>query len=82
MTAEIPKLTTHLNKIVNSTNIARCLLMRGLPWKVQAEDVVKHLDGLIEAKDVHLEQYNGRRTGMGIVTFNSTKFAQMAKAKY
>lgn len=55
--------------------------MRGLPWKVTAEEILEFFDGFgkISAEEVFIEEFNGKRTGSALVVFESKEVAQDAK---
>ena len=55
--------------------------MRGLPFKIQIEDVIKFFEGhggLID-KSVFIEEFNGKRTGSALVIFEDEEQTQIAK---
>ena len=71
-----------LSKFVNQDNKDRGLVMRGLPYKVEPEDIIKFFDGFgtITAQDIFIEESNGRRTGSALVFFENHAVSQDAKA--
>lgn len=71
-----------LSKYVGPDNKDRALVLRGLPYKVESEDIIKFFDGFgkITADDIFIEESNGRRTGSALVFFENKAVAQDAKA--
>jgi heterogeneous nuclear ribonucleoprotein F/H len=70
------KLSDH----VNDGNKDKTLVMRGLPWKVTMEEIVEFFDGYtLKDSDIVIETKDGRRTGSGLVVFESEDLAQEAK---
>lgn len=55
--------------------------MRGLPYKVQPNEVVKFFDGYgkVNETNVFIEEFNGKRTGSALVVFENREIAQQAK---
>ena len=51
--------------------------MRGLPYKIQVEDIVKFFGGFGGVTDncVFIEEFNGKRTGSGLVVFDDEENA-------
>ena len=72
------KLANH----VGHDNKDRALVMRGLPYKVQNEDIIKFFDGFgaMTGDHIFIEENNGRRTGSALIFFESKDVAQEAKA--
>ena len=73
--------TVKLSKFVGPDNQERALVMRGLPFKIQIEDVIKFFEGhggLID-KSVFIEEFNGKRTGSALVIFEDEEQTQIAK---
>lgn len=62
-----------LSKYVSADNKDRALVMRGLPYKVEPEDIITFFDGFgkITPGDIFIEESNGRRTGSALVFFES-----------
>ena len=57
--------------------------MRGCPWKITKDDILDFFEssfGNINEEDIHIEQFNGRRTGTCMVIFDSNENAQKAKS--
>lgn len=75
--------SNELSQYLNDDNTDKAIVMRGLPYKIQTSEVVAFFDGYgkMEESDVHVEEYNGRRTGSALVFFESAEVAQDAKAK-
>jgi len=71
-----------LSKYVSADNKDRALVMRGLPYKVEPEDIITFFDGFgkITPGDIFIEESNGRRTGSALVFFESNQVSQDAKA--
>lgn len=74
--------STRLSQHVNEDNQERSLVMRGLPYRIEAAEVVAFFDGFgnLTEGDIHIEEQNGRRTGSALVIFESTDVAQDAKS--
>ena len=55
--------------------------MRGLPYKIQVEDIVKFFGGFgdVTDKSVFIEEFNGKRSGSALVVFDDLDTAQAAK---
>ena len=72
-----------LTQYLNEDNTERALVMRGLPYKIEASEVVGFFDGYgkMQESDVHIEEFNGRRTGSALVFLESAEVAQDAKEK-
>ena len=66
---------------VNNDNRERCLIMRGCPWKVTAEEIVEFFKGYgaMTTDDVFIEAFKGKRTGSAMAIFESQQIAQDAK---
>ena len=65
---------------VNAENKEKSLVMRGLPWRVTVDEIIGFFDGYtIKESDVVIEEKGGRRTGSGLVVFESEEKAQEAK---
>jgi len=58
-------------------NKDRCLVMRGLPWKITSEEIVAFFDsfGTITQEEVFIEEFNGKRTGSALVIFENQDIA-------
>lgn len=58
--------------------------MRGLPYKIQVEDIVKFFGGFgdVTDKSVFIEEFNGKRSGSALVVFDDLETAQAAKEKF
>jgi RNA recognition motif-containing protein len=71
-----------LANYVNEGNQSRALVMRGLPYKANAEIVQNFFDGFgsLQEGDIFIEEFNGRRTGSALVVFENEAVAQDAKA--
>jgi RNA recognition motif-containing protein len=71
-----------LSKYIGDDNRERCLVMRGCPWKVTAEEIIGFFDGYgaLTSEDIFIEEYNGKRTGSALVIFENREVAQDAKA--
>ena len=58
------------------------MLIRGLPFKIQVSEIIEFFDGYgkITEENIHIEESApGRRTGVGIIVFETEDFAQEAK---
>jgi RNA recognition motif-containing protein len=62
-----------LSKYVSQDNKDRALVMRGLPYKVEAADIIKFFEGFgkITDQDIFIEETNGKRTGSALVFFEN-----------
>jgi RNA recognition motif-containing protein len=71
-----------LSKFVTADNKDRALVMRGLPYKVEPEDIIGFFEGFgkITPGDIFIEESNGRRTGSALVFFENHEVSQDAKA--
>jgi len=71
-----------LSKYVSNDNKDRSLVMRGLPWKITAEEIIVFFDGFgsISDQEIFIEEFNGKRTGSALVIFENIDVAQDAKA--
>lgn len=76
-----PGTIVKLSKFVGDDNKDRALVMRGLPWKVTAEEIIQFFDGFgtLTPQEVFIEEFNGKRTGSALVIFESNEVAQDAK---
>ena len=56
--------------------------MRGLPWKITAEEIIEFFNGFsaLSDQDIFIEEFNGKRTGSALVIFDGIDVAQEAKA--
>ena len=56
--------------------------MRGIDWTRTAEEIAEFFAGFGELKpeNVHVELYNGKKSGTVLVIFENEKFAAEAKA--
>jgi len=70
-----------LSKFVSNDNKERCVVMRGLPYKVTAEEIIKFFDGYgkVTEDDIFIEEQNGKRSGSALVIFENEDVAQDAK---
>jgi len=70
-----------LSNYVGPENKDRALVMRGLPYKVEAEEIIKFFDtfGKITDSDIFIEETNGKRTGSALVIFENHDVSQEAK---
>ena len=55
--------------------------MRGLPWKITAEEIVQFFNGFgaLSEQEIFIEEFNGKRTGSALVIFENEEVAQNAK---
>ena len=75
-------MTCKLTKYVGPKNQERGLVMRGLPYKVEEQEIVEFFDGFgVEKRDVYIEETRGKRTGSALVIFDQQETAQDAKTK-
>ena len=60
-----------ISDLINQENRKRAIIISRLHYRTKAEEVVDFLKGHggITAKDVHLEQFQGRKTGIAAVIF-------------
>ena len=57
-------------------------MIRGLPFKIQVSEIIEFFDGYgkVTEDTIHIEESApGRRTGVGMVIFETEDFAQDAK---
>lgn len=75
------KKTLKLSSVVNDDNISKALALRGLPFRVKMDEIKEFLAEICEVKDenIHIEEEEGRRSGAGLVVFESEDQAQEAK---
>lgn len=67
---------------VNEDNAGRAILMRGCPWKITVEQVEGFFGsdfGSVTQDNIHIEEFNGKRTGSVLVFFENQQNAQDAK---
>lgn len=74
--------TVKLANYVNDDNKDNSLVMRGLPYRATTEIVQNFFDGFgkIQAEDIFIEEFNGRRTGSALVVFENESISQDAKS--
>ena len=62
-----------LSKYVGSDNKERCIVMRGLPYRVNEDQIQKFFDGYgnLSIDDIFIEEFNGKRTGSALVIFEN-----------
>ena len=65
-----------LSEHVTANNVKRALLMRGLPFRVQHEQIVEFFLAAnrcssLHKNDIVIEEFNGKRTGAALVFFES-----------
>lgn len=72
-----------LSKYVGADNQERCLVCRGLPYKITPEQIVDFFKGYgnLTTEDVFIEERRGLRTGSALVIFENRDVAQDAKEK-
>jgi len=70
-----------LSQYVGDDNKDRCLVMRGLPYRINVEEIVAFFEGYgnLSKQDVFIEQRFGKRTGSALVIFENQDVAQDAK---
>lgn len=58
--------------------------MRGLPYKIQVNDIVKFFGGHggVDENCVFVEEFNGKRTGSALVIFDTEENSIEAKEKF
>ena len=56
--------------------------MRGLPYRITVDEIVAFFDGFgaVTEEAVHIEEFNGKRSGSALVIMESNDVAQDAKA--
>ena len=71
-----------LFNLVNEDNIPRSLVMRGLPYRVTADVVQGFFSEITKLSEnsIHIEEFNGKRSGAALVEFESEEQAQAAKS--
>lgn len=74
--------TVQLSRFVNDENMDKCLMMRGLPYRITIEEVVAFFDGFgkLTEEAIHVEEFNGKRSGSALVIMESQDVAQDALA--
>jgi RNA recognition motif-containing protein len=62
-----------LSRFVGHDNKERCLVCRGLPYRVTVQEIVDFFKGYgdLSDKDVLIEEYRGQRTGSALVIFEN-----------
>ena len=70
-----------LAKFVKSEDYEKALVMKGLPFRVQMDEIIEFFDGYgsVTEDKIIIEENGGRRTGMGAIIFESNEMAQSAK---
>ena len=58
--------------------------MRGIPFEMTAADVIEYFQGhgALSEQDIHIEEFNGRKTGIAAVIFKTPELAVEAQKKY
>ena len=59
-------------------------MMRGLPYKIQVEDIVKFFGGYggVTDKCIFIEEFNGKRSGSALVIFDDEESSKIGKEKF
>lgn len=72
-----------LGDAIKEDNKSKALVMRGLPWKITADEIKEFFAdfGTIEESNIFIECTDGKNTGSGLVIFESEDKAQDAKEK-
>jgi RNA recognition motif-containing protein len=62
-----------LSKYVGPDNKDRALVMRGLPYRIEASEIIAFFEGFgkITEQDIFIEENNGKRTGSALVLFEN-----------
>ena len=70
-----------LAKLVTAEVMDKALIMKGLPFRVQMDEIVDFFDGYgkVTEENIVIEQQGRRRTGQGAIVFESAEMAQSAK---
>ena len=73
--------TVKLADVVKPENNDKCLIMRGLPFRVKMDEIQEFFAEICELKEdaIVIEEENGRRSGAGLVTFENEDQAQEVK---
>ena len=76
--------TEKLSQFVDSENCDRTLMLKGLWYRTSKSDLICHLEshGNITEKDVCMEQFMGRKSGIAAVTFKTPELAKEAYEKF
>lgn len=75
---EVGKVVT-LNKIINQSNVHRCVKLRGIPFRATESDVRNFFgDFNVGKNDIVLEVKGGKRTGWGLVFLGGPEDCQRA----
>ncbi len=58
---------------MGAENQDRSLVMRGLPYRVNAEDILSFFSGYgsLTLDDIIIEEFNGKRSGSALVIFEN-----------
>ena len=69
--------TVKLAKFVGAENQDRSLVMRGLPYRVNSEDILNFFSGYgsLTLDDIIIEEFNGKRSGSALVIFENIDVA-------
>ena len=62
---------------MGAENQDRSLVMRGLPYRVNAEDILSFFSGYgsLTLDDIFIEEFNGKRSGSALVIFENMDVA-------
>jgi RNA recognition motif-containing protein len=71
-----------LSKYVSNDNKEKCVVMRGLPYRITVEEIITFFEGFgnLTEGDIFIEENNGKRTGSALIIFENEDVAQDAKA--
>lgn len=67
-----------LSNYVGSFNQDRCLIMRGLPFKITISEIIEFFQNhaIFSQENVFIEEANGKRTGSALVIFENQSVAE------
>ena len=73
--------TLKLSSVVNDDNIAKALVLRGLPFRVKMDEIKEFFSEICEVSEdnIHIEEEEGRRSGAGLAVFENEDQAQEVK---
>lgn len=74
--------TTQLSNFVNEDNQTLGLVMRGLPYRIEVQEIIDFFAdaAAVQEDNIHIEERFGKRSGSALVFFESQETAQNVKS--